>query len=82
MLTRDDLQAIQQIVKVEVKDGLSVGLKPIQRELRKLRKDLNVTITSFDRDITDTRRRVDRIEDRLNLPPLQAIVNSKRNSQI
>lgn len=76
MLTKDDLQAIQQIVKVEVKkeikDGFSVGLKPIHKELRKLRKDLNVTITSFDREIIDTRHRVDRIEDRLNLPPLQA----------
>ncbi|MEK7078623.1 MAG: hypothetical protein AAB929_01005 [Patescibacteria group bacterium] len=76
MLTRDDLQAIQQIVKVEVKkeikNGLSVGLKPIYKELRKLRKDLNITITSFDNEIIDTRRRVDRIEDHLDLPPLQA----------
>lgn len=76
MLTKDDLQAIQQIVKIEVKkelkDGLTVGLKPIQKELRKLRKDLNVTITSFDSEIINTRHRVDRIEDHLNLPPLQA----------
>ena len=66
MLTRDDLQAIQQIVKVEVKKKLRTAclwvLKPIYKELRKLRKDLNITITSFDNEIIDTRRRVDRIE--------------------
>ncbi len=91
MLTKDDLQAIQQIVRTEVKaeikaevkkeikEGLAVGLKPIQKnilslkkDVQKLRRDLNVTITSFDRDIIDTRRRVDRIEDHLQLPILQA----------
>lgn len=66
MLTKDDLQAIQQIVKKEI----GAETKPIKKELRKMRKDLNITITSFDREIIDTRRRVDRIE--THLPPLQA----------
>jgi hypothetical protein len=50
---------------------LEKRLKPLLKELRKLRRDLNVTITSFDRDIIYTRRRVDRIEDHLQLPTIQ-----------
>lgn len=64
MLTNDDLQAIQQVVKKEI----SLETKPIKKELQKLRKDLNVVISLFDNDITDTKLRVDRIEANLHLP--------------
>jgi len=77
MLTQDDLKAIKKVVNEEVGNGLSIGLKSIQKDIRSLkkdvrilRKDLNITITSFDREIIDTRRRINRIEDHLNLPPL------------
>lgn len=65
MLTKDDLHAIRQIVKEEIKEETN----PIKKELKKLRKDLNVAITSFDDDITETKLRVDRIEGNLHLTP-------------
>jgi len=65
MLTKEDLEAIQHIIKKEIQDNLSAKLNPIsinitslKREVRRLRKD---------RDITETKHRVDRIEARLPL---------------
>jgi Skp family chaperone for outer membrane proteins len=88
MLTKNDLQAIQQIVrtevkeiiktevkeiiKTEVKQQIRAEIKPIHGELKKLRKDLNAVITTFDGDIMETKKRVDRIEDHLHLPPMQS----------
>lgn len=68
MLTNDDLQAIQQVVKKVVKKEIGLETKPIRKELQRLRKDLNVVISTFDNDIIDTKLRVDRIEDKLHLP--------------
>lgn len=71
--TKEDLQTIQQTVAVvireEVKKEIRVELSPIKKELQKLRKDLNVVITSFDSDIIETKLRVDRIEGNLHLSP-------------
>lgn len=82
MLTKEDITEIKQLfgenneillqkLTWELIRNSKKRLTPILKELRKLRKDLNVTITSFDREIIDTRRRVDRIEDHFQLPPLQ-----------
>lgn len=67
MLTKDDLQSIQQIVQQTVKKEISAETQPIKKELQKLRKDLNVVISTFDNDIIETKLRVDRIEDNLHL---------------
>ena len=85
MLTKNDLQAIRQIVTVvvkeEVKKEIRVELSPVIKEIQKLRKDLNVVITSFDGDIIETKLRVDRIEGHLHLPPFITLgdLNSKLN---
>jgi len=82
MLIKEDITEIKHLfgenneillpkIDMGVDKKLEKRLTPILKELRKLRKDLNVTITSFDREIIDTRRRVDRIEDHLQLPSLQ-----------
>ena len=85
MLTKDDLQSIRQLVKEEVKDGLTVGLKPIKKDIlslktdmksvksdiRTLKQDVSYISREFDNQIIDTIRRVDRIEDHLQLPPIQ-----------
>lgn len=69
MLTKTDLQAVQQIMTAVVKKEIKAEIKPIKKELQKLRKDLNVVISSFDDDIIETKLRVDRIETNLHLPP-------------
>jgi len=81
MLTQDDLQAIQKIVKHEISDELmpvnsklrllQKDIAGIKKDVRKLKKDLDITITTFDHEMTDTKLRVDRINTHLSLPPLQ-----------
>ena len=68
MLSNEDLQAIQKIVKTEVRKEIRIETQPIKKELQKLRKDLNVVISTFDNDIVETKLRVDRIETKLHLP--------------
>ncbi len=60
MLSNNDLDAIQTRI-----DG---ALKPVNKKLNKLQKDLNIVINSFDNDIIETKQRIDRIEQHLNLP--------------
>ena len=82
MLTKDDLNAIQTIVQTEVRNEVAkeVGrvisnelkkeLKPVNKRLKKIEKDLSVTIKFFDHEHLHLQKLVDRIEDRLQLPPL------------
>jgi predicted nucleic acid-binding Zn-ribbon protein len=39
-------------------------------DLAKVRTDINVLVSFFDREYMDLRKRVDRIEEHLNLPPI------------
>jgi hypothetical protein len=55
MLTQDDASTIRQIVREEVSDQL----KPVNKKLVKLQKDLDVTIKFFDRDIIKLRNDFD-----------------------
>ncbi len=40
MLTRNDLDQIRGIIKEEVKDEVSVQLKPINRKLNRIQKEI------------------------------------------
>jgi len=75
MLTKNDLNAIQTIVKTivkkEVDEKISKSIKPINSKLNKMQKDLDLVIRTFDKDIIETKHRVDRIEKHLDLSPIQ-----------
>lgn len=72
MLTKNDLTEIDKIVTQRIKTELKTELKPIKSDIAKMRKDIDVIISLFDREYLDLRKRVERIEDHLNLPPLAA----------
>lgn len=44
-------------------------LKPIKQDIAKIRKDITMVISFFDREYVDLRARVERIEDHLHLSP-------------
>ena len=81
MLTSEDLLAIGNIIDTKLEQKLEEKLeqkfdsklKPINTRLRKIEKTLDVIVRTFDKDIIETKKRVDRIEDHLSLPPIQHI---------
>ena len=64
MLTKSDFKEIDNIVTKRIKQEL----KPVKSDIAKMRKD--VIISLFDREYVDLRKRVERIEEHLNLPPI------------
>ena len=77
MLTKNDLSQIQKIVQVETKKIVQVETKKIvsnelQRELKKIKSDISIIVKTYDRDFVHLRRRVNRVESHLQLPPLPA----------
>lgn len=60
--TKEDLNAIRNLI--------TQSLKPVNKKLNKLQKDLNIVINTFDKNIIETKHRVDRIEKHLDLPPI------------
>lgn len=62
MLTKSDLKEINTL--------LTRQLKPIKTDVSKTRKDVDVMLSMFDREYVELRRRVDRIEEHLNLEPI------------
>jgi hypothetical protein len=49
---------------------MDAKLKPIHQQLRKISKDIDVIISSFDREYLELRGRIERIEQYLKLPRL------------
>lgn len=83
MLTKIDLKQIQRVVHDESrkvvkeenknlasKSDLKKELDPIKKDISKIRKDINAIIGFFDTEYLELRKRVERIEDHLNLPPI------------
>ena len=71
MLTRDDLQAIREILKVEtdpIRDdvaGMKKDMSRLKRNVSKIKKDIDVIIRSFDRDNIELRKDVSSIKDHI-----------------
>ena len=63
MLTRDDLQQIRGVVKEEV----AIQLKPVNRKLTRLQKDMTLIVKDYTNAIVHVRKRVEKIEDHLHL---------------
>lgn len=75
MLTKTDLVQIKKVVKSELKTSatktdLKRELNPIRSDTAKMRKDIDVIISLFDRDYLEIRARVERIEQHLKLEPI------------
>ena len=70
MLDKNDLSLIKKIVHEETTKIVDDRLKPIKQDIAQIRKDNKTIIAFFDREYLDLRKRVERIEGHLNLPPL------------
>ena len=70
MLTKNDLQAIKEVVDETIDTKLDVKLKPIKKDIKKIKKDVSVLIDHFDKRDLHLQKRVRRVEDHLRLPSL------------
>lgn len=81
MLNNDDLKKIKGVVHDAiheetpgiVEEIVEKKLKPVNKDLRKIKKDITTIIDYFDRGQMKLEKRVDRIENHLSLPPLPPI---------
>ncbi len=75
MLNQKDLDAISAIIDQKLEEKLEQKLnqkfdqklKPIFRELRKIRRDLSITISHFDNRLYDHENRLVKVETTLHL---------------
>jgi hypothetical protein len=57
-----------KIVEKETKKIIQKELKPIKADIVKIRKDIGIIVSIFDRKYLELRQRVEKIEKHLNLP--------------
>jgi len=60
------LSQVEKVVQKTAKD-----IKEMKEDLHIVKQDISYMSRTFDDAIIDTKRRVDRIDDHLHLPPLQ-----------
>jgi predicted nucleic acid-binding Zn-ribbon protein len=67
MLTKDDLLAIQNLIRIENK----TSEKRLEVKLKKyFKEEIRKVINFFDKEVLDLKNRVKRIEDYLGLPSI------------
>ena len=66
MLTKSDLRGIDLIVSKRIR----VELEPVKKDIAQIRKDQKTIINFFDQEYLELRKRVERIEEHLNLEPI------------
>ena len=66
MLTKLDLKEIDLIVSKRIK----LELKSVKEDISQIRKDTKTVIIFFDKEYLELKKRIERLESHLNLPPL------------
>lgn len=76
MLTKKDLLNIDKQLNIDKKlaerlSPIHADIKTMKADIGKIRKDISGITDFFDQEYIGLRKRVERIEDHLNLPPIQ-----------
>lgn len=67
MLTKDDLEAIDQLIEKRI-SPIANDTNSIKKNIRTIKKDQKDLFNFLDAENVDTKRRLKRIENHLNLP--------------
>ena len=62
MLTKNDLKEIAKLIEPINKD-----IKTLKKDMAQTRNDIKVIISYFDREYVELRKRIDRIEEHLDI---------------
>ena len=63
-------QEVPPIVETQARKIMKEELKPIKQDIAEIRGDIKAIVSFFDREYVALRRRVERIEDHLQLAPI------------
>lgn len=69
MLTKSDLKEIDNVISKRVKP-VGKDIKTLKTDISQIRKDVKTIINYFDREYLELRKRVERIEEHLNIEPI------------
>ena len=69
MLTKQDLSEIQKVIQKEV-EPIKKDIKTIKSDATQIRSDVKTVINLFDKEYLELRKKVERIEEHLNLPTI------------
>ena len=64
------LEEATKIIQSETRKIVQEEFKPVKQDIRKIKSDINLIVHTFDKDYVVLRRRVDRIEEHLQLAPM------------
>ncbi|MBI2196962.1 MAG: hypothetical protein HYY87_03215 [Candidatus Levybacteria bacterium] len=67
MLTKSDVNQIRGVVREEVENVVTNRLKPVKKDLRHLKKTVDIIAKNYDEGDVKLNRRVKRIEHHLSL---------------
>jgi len=67
MLTKNDLNEIRSIVNDEIETVVAKHLKPVKKDLRWLKKTVDIVARNYDEEDVKLGRRVTKIEKHLGL---------------
>ncbi len=74
MITQNDLVKIRTVVEEvfdkKFNENFDKKIKPINKQLKKIQRDLTTTINYFDHNIINHENRIRTIEHHLNFPPI------------
>lgn len=68
VLTQSDLQKIGEVIDEKLEEKFDKKLKPITKELKYIRKTVDIIVKDYDERDVKLSKRVDRIELHLALP--------------
>ena len=64
------MEEVPPIVETQARKIMKEELKPIKQDIAEIRGDIKAIVSFFDREYVALRRRVERIEDHLQLAPI------------
>lgn len=68
---KQQLKPIKEDIISQLNENIKQQFKPVKEDISKIRKDIKVIVDFFDQEYLNLRKRVERIEEHLNLSPLQ-----------
>lgn len=69
-IVRTELTQARKEIRKETREIVKEELTPVKDDIAQIRKDIKTIVNFFDKEYLELRKRIERIEKHLNLPPV------------